>query len=238
MKKTNVMIEVSEDLYDEVIHPYKKQKGFGRLVVQLLEAYRTNDSIYSYINGTMDKLEDEATKELLKDLNSMTQSLNMFGVLQNQAEVVIDEGKRAFDSFGEQATNDKDKYSINEDKENSVTREDVVNIVNDSVSEIKDMLQELLDKGVVSNPLADTVSRVVETKVNRSVQDVVPPNTVEKVIPHTEPLEIPVSPIKSASTNTISDKPIREVEKDDSEFKKEEDAAKNALSSLMGSISF
>ncbi len=207
MKKTNVMIEVSEDLYDEVVHPYKKQKGFGKLVVQLLEAYRTNDSIYSYINGTMDRLEDEATQELLKDLNSMTQSLNMFGTFQSQAEVLIDEGQRAFDSFGERAMDDSTKYNPDEDKE-VLTREDVVNIVNSSVSEIKDMLQELLQKGVVSSPVADTVSRVVESKVNESVVDVIPVKPVERV----------------EEVKTVS--------------KEEEETAKNALSSLMGSLSF
>ena len=208
MKKTNVMIEVSEDLYDEVVHPYKKQKGFGKLVVQLLEAYRTNDSIYSYINGTMDQLQDEATQELLKDLNNMTQSLNMFGAYQSQAEVVIDEGQRAFDSFGERAMDDSTKFTPKEKEKESLTREDVVNIVNDSMSEIKDMLSKLMNNGVVTQPVADTVSRVVENKATERVMEVMPI------------------------------KPVERVEEVTAVSKEEEEVAKNALSSLMGSLGF
>lgn len=211
MKKTNVMIEVSEDLYDEVVHPYKKQKGFGKLVVQLLEAYRTNDSIYSYINGTMDKLEDEATQELIKDLNSMTQSLNMFGTFQNQAEVIIDEGQRTFDSFSERAMDDANKFTNNTQKE-TITREDVVNIVNDSVSEIKGMLEKLLESKTVSAPIVDTVSRVVESKANESVMGIMTP----------KPIDTPVA--KEVEVNKVS--------------KEEEDMAKNALGSLMGSLNY
>jgi len=212
MKKTNVMIEVSEDLYDEVVHPYKKQKGFGKLVVQLLEAYRTNDSIYSYINGTMDKLEDEATQELIKDLNSMTQSLNMFGTFQNQAEVIIDEGQRTFDSFSEKANEDTSKFTSNNMQKETLTRDDVVSIVNESVSEIRGMLEKLLENKTVSAPIAETVNRVVESKANESVMNIITP----------KPVETPV--VKEVEVNRVT--------------KEEEDMAKNALGSLMGSIVF
>lgn len=172
------MIEVSEDLYNEVVEPYKKKKGFGRLVVQLLEAYRTNDSIYSYINGTMDGLENEATEELLKDLNNMAQSLSMFGVLHNQAEVVIDEGQRAFNDFGNQAKEDNSKFeSPKEEAKETLTKEDVVSIVNDSISDIKSMLKDLLEQKDVSAPVVEKVQEqvheVVEAKINNDLGTVV-----------------------------------------------------------------
>ena len=96
MKKTNVMIEVTEEIYDSVVNPYKKKKSFGRLIVMLLEAYAYNDSIYSYINGAMDGIEDQATEELLKDLNSMAESLSMFSAYCDQMESVLDNCQKAF----------------------------------------------------------------------------------------------------------------------------------------------
>lgn len=194
MKKTNVMIEVSDDLYSEIVEPYKKKKGFGKLVVQLLEAYRTNDSIYSYINGAMDELETEATEELLKDLNNMAQSLNMMGVLHNQAEVVIDEGQRAFDEFGESAYKDSAKYggatSSSKEKEVMLTKEDVVEIVNESVSDIKSMLENLLkQKEVPSTSITEErveqVKEVVESKINTSLSEVInESNAPKEVVNH------------------------------------------------------
>lgn len=221
MKKTNVMIEVSEDLYNEVVEPYKKKKGFGKLVVQLLEAYRTNDSIYSYINGTMDGLESEATEELLKDLNNMAQSLNMFGVLHNQAEVVIDEGKRTFNDFSNQANEDINKFGSGnvppkEEPKETLTKEDVVSIVNDSISDIKSMLKDLLDSKDVSAPVVEKVQEqvheVVESKINTDLSSVVTnKNSSPEVYSHV-------------------------VEKKVSE--KDEEEANSAIQSLIGSLNF
>lgn len=216
MKKTNVMIEVSEDLYNEIVEPYKKRKGFGKLVVQLLEAYRSNEAIYSYINGTMDELDSEATEELLKDLNSMTQSLNMFGVYQNQAEVVIDEGQRAFNEFSNQAREDSNKFETssnnNKNEDKPLTKEDVVSIVNDSVSDIKNMLEELLKGGTVTAPVVERVQEAVETKIHVGLSEAI-----------TEPV---------ASVNNESSFMPREVTKE------EEDFANDAFASLLGSASY
>lgn len=215
MKKTNVMIEVSEDLYNEIVEPYKKRKGFGKLVVQLLEAYRTNESIYSYINGTIDGLESEATEELLKDLNNMAQSLNMFGVYQNQAEVVIDEGQRAFNEFSIQARKDSSRFEASpreKSEDKPLTKEDVISIVNDSVSGMKNMLEELLKRGTVSAPVVEKVQEAVETKIHVGLSEAI-----------TEPI---------ASSNNESSFMPREVSKE------EEDFANDAFASLLGSASF
>lgn len=215
MKKTNVMIEVSEDLYNEIVEPYKKRKGFGKLVVQLLEAYRTNESIYSYINGTIDGLESEATEELLKDLNNMAQSLNMFGVYQNQAEVVIDEGQRAFNEFSNQARKDSSRFEASpreKSEDKPLTKEDVISIVNDSVSDMKNMLEELLKRGTVTAPVVEKVQEAVETKIHVGLSEAI-----------TEPI---------ASSNNESSFMPREVSKE------EEDFANNAFASLLGSASF
>ena len=209
------MIEVSEDLYNEIVEPYKKRKGFGKLVVQLLEAYRTNESIYSYINGTIDGLESEATEELLKDLNNMAQSLNMFGVYQNQAEVVIDEGQRAFNEFSNQAREDSSRFEASpreKSEDKPITKEDVISIVNDSVSDMKNMLEELLKRGTVSAPVVEKVQEAVETKIHVGLSEAI-----------TEPI---------ASSNNESSFMPREVSKE------EEDFANDAFASLLGSASF
>lgn len=213
MKKTNVMIEVTDELYEEIINPLKKQRSFGKLVVQLLEAYRSNESIYSYINGTIDKLDNEANEELLKDLNNMTQSLNMLGVLQEQVAVTINEGSREFNAYSEKAKNDSNKFSMSEGKESQevLTRDDVVKIVDDSVSDIKKMLQELMERGTVPQPVAKQVEEVVENKMNESVSRVVVKEDNDYI-------------------------PMTYVEKEISN--EDEELAKNALSSLMDSLPF
>lgn len=221
VKKTNVMVEVSDELYNEIVEPFKKRKGFGKLVVQLLEAYRTNESIYSYINGTLDGLENEATEVLLQDLNNMAQSLNMFGILGSQAETTINEGQKTINDFKDHAFEDSKKYK--EEKEEVVlTKNDVVNIVNDSVKDIKDMLSALLQNGSVSQPVADLVGVVVESKIH---------SEVNKVVPRAEE--------EIASGNSFVEEEVRsEIISDEATLKEEEAIAKDALSSLVGSLNF
>lgn len=170
MKKTNAMIEVSDAVYEDIVMPFKKKKSFGKLITMLLEAYATNDSIYSYINGAMDGLENEATEELLKDLNSMAESLSMLGALNSEAESVIDNGQRVFDDFGSRATQDSEKV---QGAVGGVSREDVVEIVNESVSEIKDMLKELLSGAVTINQGVQPQSEeAVATKEESKVEEI------------------------------------------------------------------
>lgn len=173
MKKTSVMIEVSDDLYNDVIEPYKKKKGLGKLIVHLLEAYYTNESIHSYINGIVDGIENESTESLMNDLANMTQSLNMLGVLESQAATVMSDGARAF--------NDIKVENVNPPTE-SLTREDVIKIVDSSVSDIKNMLGELLTDKNRSNQEV-TVSSVekVEVKKEEKVEPIVKSTPMEEV---------------------------------------------------------
>lgn len=183
MKKTNVMIETSDDVYERVISPAKKKKSFGKLVALLLDAYANNESIYSYINGEIDNLESEATEGLLKDLNSMAESLSMLGALSSEAEATVDNGKKAFTEFGEKASNDISKVNDVGSVGNGLSREDVVEIVEDSMSEIKDMLKKLLESGV--SPVVAESSSVAEP-IAKEVTATVEDNHVEKATEITE----------------------------------------------------
>lgn len=200
------MIEVSDDVYESVINPHKKKKAFGRLVVMLLEAYAYNDAIYSYINGAMDGIEEQATDELIKDLNSMAESLSMFSAYSDQMESVIDNGQKAFDDFGARASQDLGKEMSVGQPSTGLTREDVVSIVNDSVGELKDMLMQVL---------SGNVSTIQKPSVT-----VEKPRVVEPIAQ--------VSEVKAEVSATIEE--IPDITKED------EALAQNALSSLMGSI--
>lgn len=219
MKKTNVMIEVPEDVYDEVVVPFKQKKSFGKLVAQLLCAYYSNDSIYSYINGTFDELENEATEELLKDLNSMTQSLGIMGMFASQAEAVIENGQKEFEEVGSRTEKDIKEYSSSLDGKGVLTREDVKDIVNESISDIRDMLQSILSGGAVKEVRENVVE---ETKVS---DDVYP--TYETRV---DSENVFVEEVNTSSVDDVEDEVYPSEE--------EERKASEALASLMGSLGF
>lgn len=233
MKKTNVMIDVSDDIYSSIVEPYKKRKSFGNLVVMLLEAYAYNESIYNYVNGVMDGLEDQATEELIKDLNSMADSLSMFSALSDQAESVLDNGMREFEKFGSKAQEDLDK-GIPVPSSQSLTRDDVVSIVNDSMSDIRDMLKQVLAGGVqVAQPVSPVITQ--DRVADEIVSTIIKPDisygreVVDQEVPSATLVDEVMDRVEESIVTSIVEEPS-DISSADEEF------AANALSSLMGSL--
>lgn len=213
MKRTNVFIEVSDEVYDAVIAPSKAKKSFGKLMCMLLEAYAYNDSIYSYINGAMDELEDKATEELLKDLGMMSQSLSMFSALESQAEVISDNGHKAFEDFADSASRDIERNNSGRvDKDNGfITRDEVLDIINTGMSDIKSMLKDVLSGigNVEVHPSVAQDTQVVKEDFTEAVDEVV---------------------VESNNDDNLNiAKPISD---------EEEEEAQKALSNLLGSLGF
>ena len=218
MKKTNILIEVSDDLYKDIVEPAKKSKTFSKLVVKLLEAYRENDSIYSYINGSLDGLREEENEELLKSLSNMANSISMLDALSSQAESMVDEGVRTFNEYSTEVKEPSIEgvlplASVVEENKNSnsLTREEVeeivVNTVSKSLSGIEDMLKQLMENSSTVIREVKVSEEEVSTKVKQPLGDTI----VEKEIDLFEDEEI------------------------DEESAKE---AEDALSSLLGSLSY
>ena len=97
-----------------------------------------------------------------------------------------------------------------------LTREDVVNIVNDSVSDIKGMLQELMANGVVSQPVVSQVESAVETKINASVN--------EATVREEAPLRVAEGLVTAPIVKEVSEEEVKQAE--------------DALGSLLGSLNF
>lgn len=173
MKKTSVMIEVSEELYDKIVYPYKKKKSFGKLVVQLLDAYLKNDAIYSYINGSLDGLEGEATDKLLKDLDAMASSLSMLDALHNEADSVISNGQKVFNNVNvvkEDTVNEQEVQEIDTHSDDLVSREEVEKIIEDRLNDILNKLHLDTVGGSSSSNVNTPIDRDIVHTTDTSVQ--------------------------------------------------------------------
>ena len=235
------MVEVSDSVFESVVQPFKRKKSFAKLVAMLLEAYATNDSIYSYINGAMDGLENEATEELLKDLNSMAESLSMLGALSSEAESVVGNGQKVFDEFGDKAYQDNIKNVVEPKEDTGISREDVEGIVNDSVSEIKDMLMEILGgrmpvERVVEKPKYVVREEVVEKPKYEEVVKEPKYEEAQEVIKEEVVKEPEYNEVHEVVKEEVIEEPKVEEAQEISE--EEEEKAQDALASLMGSIGF
>lgn len=216
-RKINIMIDVPEDIYDSVVAPYKEKRKFSKLVIQLLDAFATNSSIYSYINGIMDGLEEESVESLLKDLNSMSQSLTMMNMLGSQAEVILNNGTQEFEEVNRREKEFSSAFTEsdlgNTHKDSSISRGEVESIMNQTLADFKnDFMRDM----------QAMLSQMGNVGSNKGYSEVVP-EVKETVKAVNEPVYKPV-------------KEARVMEK----VPTPEDAKKatDALNSLMGSFSW
>ena len=243
MKKTNVMIEVSDSLYENVVLPYKKRKSFGKLVIQLLEAYAENDAIYSYINGAIDGMEEEITGELLKELNNMSDSLSMMGMLGNQAEAVIDNGKRDFEDIRNSGRQEVNTGA--EGGDHGVSKEEVVSMFNDfsnnMASTLKDIIAEEMKKvSSQGSQVVREVIREVPVKIEpRVVHEYADAPVITKPVrvepDRVEPAKVE-EPVVKNETKFAKPEEVSYIGSNRIPSEEDKSKAKSALGSLIGSI--
>lgn len=119
MKKTNILIEVSDELYDNVVYPMKRQKRFSKLVVMLLEGYYSNDYINAYIDGSVDVDTKAGIDALDSVLNDMKSTISLMGMNTSELEQNTNEGLDLFSNKGTENKGTGSKDTGNNDTGNN-----------------------------------------------------------------------------------------------------------------------
>lgn len=92
MRKVNIMVDVSEEVYDTVVVPFKKSRKFSELINSLLTGYLKDNYVASYVEGTLDTLKNESARSLDEAIESMNQSFAMVGMLNDAASDMMSDG--------------------------------------------------------------------------------------------------------------------------------------------------
>lgn len=160
MRRTNVFIDVEDDVYDLVVSPHKKAKSFSRLMASLLQGYIEDEYIRSYGDGTLHDMRKASVDSLDSIIGTMTESLSNFGLFTDELEVSNNKGKELFNSKKSKQEDIVSKHvsDIKEEselvnKENNKLKEEVVNLKDDMRSlkqqnlEMMDILRKLTESG-------------------------------------------------------------------------------------------
>ena len=160
MRRTNVFIDVEDDVYDLVVSPHKKAKSFSRLMASLLQGYIEDEYIRSYGDGTLHDMRKASVDSLDSIIGTMTESLSNFGLFTDELEVSNNRGKELFNSKKSKQEDIVSKHvsDIKEEselvnKENNKLKEEVVNLKDDMRSlkqqnlEMMDILRKLTESG-------------------------------------------------------------------------------------------
>lgn len=175
------MVDVSEEVYDTVVVPFKKSRKFSELINSLLTGYLKDNYVASYVEGTLDTLKNESARSLDEAIESMNQSFAMVGMLADEASDMMSNGidavkvrEREKGTVGQL----KERFaseSYKKDKEES-TKEDFlkeIDALRKQNNEMERSLRKILkalnmdsvdDEQVVDVPAREEASATVETK--------------------------------------------------------------------------
>lgn len=188
MRRTNVFIDVEDDVYDLVVSPHKKAKSFSRLMASLLQGYIKDEYIRSYGDGTLHDMRKASVDSLDSIIGTMTESLSNFGLFTDELEVSNNRGKEIFNSKKSKQEDIVSKHvsDIKEEselvnKENNKLKEEVVNLKDDMRSlkrqnlEMMDILRKLTESGGIKEETKEELRTSqldeIEKTSNRDVED-------------------------------------------------------------------
>ena len=94
-RKVNIMVDVSEEVYDTIVEPYKRNKKFSKLIETLLLGCVENDGVAEYVEGKFNSYYKQANHAFNGAVGSMMSSLAMVGIMADTASEMMEDGKRA-----------------------------------------------------------------------------------------------------------------------------------------------
>lgn len=195
MPKVGIMAEVSAEVLETVVNPAKAEKRFNRLVSQLLEAYYSNSTVRSVVDGEEALSNLEGLSNLKDQLQKANDSVAYMGMLNESIQYGLDSAREDIESenYIQNGSGSVSKSELDEFKK------EMQGFKQDLMQDIKEMLQS-----IVPQPATAPVPQVVQTPKEEVVT---PPQTVT--------FAPPVIPVSSVSQSYDSDD-LFDIEKDTS----------------------
>lgn len=257
MRKVNIMVDVSDEVYDSVVAPYKKSRGFSKLINSLLIGYLKDDYVAAYVDGTLDALKGKSYEAFDEAIASMNNSFATVGMLADSAESMMQEGINAVKVGGKkhneevseddmdvliddtnlkEATNQVEEREEVKKEENSDLREEVqaLKLQNEEMNKnFKAIMEMMKSMGMATNAFAEssnpdeTENKVEDDEVAVTSEVEVHQEYAEETVTH----KVSASERKVSPVVETSSVPVEENKHEESEVFDEDDP-------LAGDITF
>lgn len=180
MPKVGIMVDVSTELLETVINPAKAEKRFKRLVVQLLEAYHSDEKVRAIVDGDEALANLEGLSSLKEQLQQASQTVAYMGMVNESIQLGLDSAKSEFET-GEFESKGTGVRSTDFEDFKQEMLEQQTSFMND----MRSLMQEFIT-GSVSKPKVATVEPIEPPVVVEPVQtSSVPENIIEMPTPTT-----------------------------------------------------
>ena len=180
MPKVGIMVDVSTELLETVINPAKAEKRFKRLVVQLLEAYHSDEKVRAIVDGDEALANLEGLSSLKEQLQQASQTVAYMGMVNESIQLGLDSAKSEFETgeFESKGTSVKSK-DFEDFKQEMLEQQ--TSFMND----MRSLMQEFIT-GSVSKSKVTTVEPIEPPVVVEPVQtSSVSENIIEMPTPTT-----------------------------------------------------
>lgn len=180
MPKVGIMVDVSTELLETVINPAKAEKRFKRLVVQLLEAYHSDEKVRAIVDGDEALANLEGLSSLKEQLQQASQTVAYMGMVNESIQLGLDSAKSEFETGEFESKGTGTRLNEFEDFKQEML-EQQTSFMND----MRSLMQEFIT-GSVSKPKVTTVEPIEPPVVVEPVQtSSVPENIIEMPTPTT-----------------------------------------------------
>ena len=180
MPKVGIMVDVSTELLETVINPAKAEKRFKRLVVQLLEAYHSDEKVRAIVDGDEALANLEGLSSLKEQLQQASETVAYMGMVNESIQLGLDSAKSEFE------TGDFDSKGTSvRSKDFEDFKQEMLEQQKSFMNDMRSLMQEFIT-GSVSKPKVDTVEPIEPPVVVEPVQtSSVPENIIEMPTPTT-----------------------------------------------------
>lgn len=142
-KKTSIMVEVDDRVYDLVIAPHKKNKTFSKLLSTLLSGYLEDQYIRGFAENTLDDMRRASSSALEEIIGSMHEGLANMGMYTEELKSNTMEGMNTFE--GKLSGVDKNNPHMGAD----------------SSEEIRELRESIMGLAEQNRSIMEMLSRVV-----------------------------------------------------------------------------
>lgn len=96
MKRTNLLLEVSDEVYSQLVEPMKRAKSFTKLVQSLLNGYIRDPYIRSFVDNTLEESRRAAFESLNQAFAEMEDLVSKMGMTADEIGVAAEAGQQQF----------------------------------------------------------------------------------------------------------------------------------------------
>lgn len=114
MRRTSVLLEFSENVYDSLVEPLKRSKSFSKFVSALVTGYLNDPYIKAYADGNLDDYKKAYVAAFDDQLDEMSESLANMGFFADALESVSAGGKDHFAEKKKKAEEDGAYFGVSE----------------------------------------------------------------------------------------------------------------------------